>query len=541
MLFFSVLGNGKALLVCWAAVNRTSWNRLGLEIFHSLRKRSFSPILVDYGLPIPRTFTRGVVLALSLGLVKVINQKKFSERVGVILPPGIGGFVANIGLILSGRVPVNLNFTLGSDINRSLLHSTNISTILTASKMVQKFPDFPWTDNVFLVDDYLLNSGRKPLAVLWIVIKAKISPIRTIKKYQISQKGENEIATILFTSGSSGMPKGVMLTHKNILENCRQLFDLELFEDLPNVLVNLPLFHSFGFTVGMIFSVLRRLPLVCTPSPLDHKLNLKAIQKEKIKILLGTPTFLRGYLKRAKNDELSSIRYIVAGAEKSPEEFRSRWEKEVKCDYLEGYGLTEASPAISFNLPSRGKKSGSVGKLLNGISCKTLDIDTGKETNLSDGGILCFRGPNIFTGYWDDQEQTSAVLNAEGWLKTGDLGRIDKNGYLWIEGRVSRFSKIGGEMVPHQKVEEVIHKILGLCPDENLQLVVSARENIQKGEELVVLTTLNLNLQDLKKALREQGLPNLWIPQGLVYTKKIPLLPSGKVNWKEIKSFLSEP
>ena len=536
MRFFSVLGNGKALLVCWVSANRTLVNQLGLEIFHSLRKRPFSPLLVDYGLSVPRTFTRGVVFALSLDLIKILNAKKAGKHVGVILPPGIGGFVANIALILSGRVPVNLNFTLGSEMNKYLLSSTEISTILTASKMVQKFPDFPWSEDIFLVDEYFLSSAKKPLLILYKIIKAKIFPRRMVQEYQVSEHGEDELATILFTSGSSGMPKGVMLTHKNILHNCWQLYDLELFKGLPNVLVNLPLFHSFGFTVGMVFSVLRGLPLACSPSPLDHKLNLKVIQKEKIKILLGTPTFLRGYLKRAKNDELSSIRYVVAGAEKSPEEFRSRWEKEVNCEYLEGYGLTETSPAISFNLPGRGKKNGSVGKLLKGVSCKTLDIDSGNTTNLTEGGILCFRGENIFAGYWNDQQKTSSVLDTAGWFKTGDLGRIDEDGFLWIEGRVSRFSKIGGEMVPHQEVEDAIHKILGLCPDEDLQLVVSARENIQKGEELVVVTRLDLNLQELKKALREQGLPNLWIPQKIILVKEIPLLSSGKVNWKGIRS-----
>ena len=511
-------------------------NQLGLEIFHSLRKWPFSPLLVDYGLSVPRTFTRGVVLALSLGLVKILNEKKADKQVGVILPPGIGGFVANIALILSGRVPVNLNFTLGSEINRYLLSSTEISTILTASKMVQKFPDFPWPEDIFLVDEYFLISAKKPLLILYKILKAKIFPREIIQEYQVSKKGKDELATILFTSGSSGMPKGVMLTHKNILQNCWQLFDLELFEDQPNVLVNLPLFHSFGFTVGMIFSVLRGLPLVCTPNPLDHKMNLKVIQKEKIKILLGTPTFLRGYLKRAKSGELSSIRYVVAGAEKSPEEFRSRWEKEANCDYLEGYGLTEASPAVSFNLPGKGKRNGSVGRLLKGISCKSRAVDTGNETNLRDGGILYFRGENIFKGYWNDKEETSEVLDSEGWYKSGDLGRIDEDGFLWIEGRVSRFSKIGGEMVPHQKVEEAIHKILGLCPDEDLQIVISARENVQKGEELILVTTLDVNLQDLKKALRREGLPNLWLPQKIKLLESIPLLPTGKVNWQEVRS-----
>lgn len=535
MLFFSVLGNGKAFHVCLSTVNRISGNQLGLEIFHSLRKRAFSPFIVDYGLQIPKTFSCGVVLALSLGLVKILNQKKIGDKVGVILPPGIGGFVANIALILSGRIPVNLNFTLGSEINKYLLKSTDITSIFTASKMVEKFPDFPWTEDVFLVDDYLLSSAKKPFSIFLKIIKAKISPSNIIKEYQVSPMGENELATILFTSGSSGMPKGVMLSHKNILQNCRQLFDLELFEGLPKVLVNLPLFHSFGFTIGMIFSVLRGLPIACSPNPLDHKLNLKVIKKEKIKILLGTPTFLRGYLKKARDKELASIRYVVAGAEKSPEEFRLRWEKEVNCEYLEGYGLTEASPAISFNLPGKAKRNGSVGRLLNGVFCKTLDIDNENETNLSDGGILCFCGENIFAGYWNDQEKTSAVLDAAGWFKTGDLGRVDEDGFLWIEGRVSRFSKIGGEMVPHQKVEEAINKVLGFCPDEDLQLVVAARENIQKGEEIVVVTTSDFNLQGLKKALREHGLPNLWMPQKIILIKEIPLLPTGKVNWKEIQ------
>ena len=526
------------MLVYWVVMNRISGNQLGLEIFHSLRKRTFSSLLVDYALPIPRTFSRGVVLALSLGLVKVLNQKEVGEKVGIILPPGIGGFVANIATILSGRIPVNLNFTLGSEMNRYLLSSTKISTILTASKMVNKFPDFPWSEDILLVDDYISGSANSPLSILLKIIKAKISPHSVINEYEISQKGENELATLLFTSGSSGMPKGVMLSHNNLLHNCRQLFDLELFDDKPKVLVNLPLFHSFGFTVGMIFSMLRGLPLACSPNPLDHKLNLRIIYKEKIKILLGTPTFLRGYMKKAKDEELASIRYVVAGAEKSPEEFRLRWEKKVNCNYLEGYGLTEASPAISFNLPQKGKRNGSVGKLLHGISCKTIDAENGDETNLSKGGVLCFRGKNIFMGYWEDYDQTAAVLDSEGWFRTGDLGRVDQDGFLWIEGRVSRFSKIGGEMVPHQKVEDAINKIFGLCPDEDLQLVVSARENTQKGEELLVVSTFDLNLQELRKELKEQGFPNLWIPQDIVQTKEIPILPTGKVNWKEIRNII---
>ena len=186
------MATAKLCLYAGFSANRTLVNQLGLEIFHSLRKRPFSPLLVDYGLSVPRTFTRGVVLALSLGLVKILNAKKAGKHVGVILPPGIGGFVANIALILSGRVPVNLNFTLGSEMNKYLLSSTEISTILTASKMVQKFPDFPWSEDIFLVDEYFLSSAKKPLLILYKIIKAKIFPRRMVQEYQVSEKGEDD-------------------------------------------------------------------------------------------------------------------------------------------------------------------------------------------------------------------------------------------------------------------------------------------------------------------------------------------------------------
>ena len=192
----------------------------------------------------------------------------------------------------------------------------------------------------------------------------------------------------------------------------------------------------------MIFSTVRGLPIVCAPSPINHRLNLKAITKEQIEILLGTPTFLRGYLQQAREGELNSIRYVVAGAEKSSAKFRIRWESALECEYLEGYGLTETSPAVSFNLPGAGKKDGSVGRLLAGVECKTLDVESGKETDSLVGGILCFRGGNVFDGYWHDEDQTNAVFDADGFFKTGDLGRLDKDGFLWIEEEYHAFQRL---------------------------------------------------------------------------------------------------
>jgi acyl-[acyl-carrier-protein]-phospholipid O-acyltransferase/long-chain-fatty-acid--[acyl-carrier-protein] ligase len=511
---------------------------LGMKIFQSLRSRPFRIFLIDYGLPGKRIFSRGVVLSLSLLLSRRIADQVVGQRVGVLLPPGLPGFVANFALFLCGRVPVNLNFTLGPEINREILSSSGVETVLSASAMKKKFPHFPWPENCFWVDEFLREIACKRWLVLQTCLLAWIFPKRVVRQFQIPSMGGVQIATLLFTSGSSGKPKGVPLSHRNLITNCRQLHDLELFREQPRVLANLPLFHSFGMTVGMIFPTLRGLPVVTTPSPLDHRLNIQAISEQKVEILLGTPTFLRGYLKMAKHGDLDSIRYIVAGAEKSPVSFRKRWEEKINCQYLEGYGLTETSPALSFNLPGGGKRCGSVGRLLQGVECCTIDPESHTETDREQGGILCFRGANIFSGYWGNEEKTMEVLDEDGWFKTGDLGRLDRDGFLWIEGRVSRFSKIGGEMVPHGRVEEEIIAVLGLCPSDEPILVVSAMQDEKKGEKLVVLCSQPVDQARVRNGLIRKGISNLWIPRHFIEVDKIPLLPSGKTDWEKIRHFM---
>lgn len=515
-------------------------SNLGKEIFDSLRKSPFKSFLSDYGINPKKELSRGVVLALSLLFSKQLREASKGSRVGIVLPPGLAGFVANFAVLFSGRVPVNLNFTLGHSINCEILEDAHIEFVLTASGMVKKFPDFPWPEQKLMVDEFLHMQSAQKRIVCMTLLRAWIFPDWTASDYRIPRTGGDEVSALLYTSGSSGKPKGVPLSHRNLLANCNQLYGLELFKKQPKVLLNLPLFHSFGFTVGMLFSTLRGLPLATAPSPLDHKLNLRIIAEQKVQILLGTPTFLRGYLKKSKQGQLDSVRYVVAGAEKSPQLFRERWEKEVGCQYLEGYGLTETSPALSFNLPGSGKKCGSVGRLLSGVECCTLDPESGQETPLSEGGMLCFRGPNIFAGYWNDPQRSEKVLSENGWFKTGDLGKLDDEGFLWIEGRSSRFSKIGGEMVPHARVEDEIMDFLGLCPSEEPSLVVTSLPDEQKGERLVLLSSIELDLDHIKNGLSKRGIPNLWIPRKLLPVQEIPILPTGKINWAEIKTILSQ-
>lgn len=515
-------------------------NHLGSALFDSLRKKPFQEFICDYGLTPKKKFSRGITLSLSLLFSAYLTKRLGSEKlVGVILPPGFGGIWANLSLLLSGRVPVNLNFTLGKEINQEIIDRIGLQTLITASQMKKKFPEFPWSNHCILIDEILKKFRVKRWLVLLIYSMILVMPKWVRSHFNIPNAGNTETALILFTSGSAGKPKGVPLSHHNILANCKQMFALKLFKENSRVLLNLPLFHSFGLSVGMIFSTLRGLVLVCTPSPLDSKSSVRAIREEKVEVLLGTPTFLRGYLKTAQKNDFLSVKYVVSGAEKSPRALCKQWEDFVDCEYLEGYGLTETSPAISFNLPGNQKRKGSVGRLLAGIECRILDPEDGQITDSDRGGILCFRGPNIFNGYWGDDDLSKKAITPDGWFHTGDLGRIDCDGFLWIEGRVSRFSKIGGEMVPHTKIEEEIVKALDMISDQEVKLVVSAVRDEQKGERLIVLSTFEINTEGLKQNLKKVGLPNLWIPRAFLTVSSIPTLGSGKIDWQTVKKLAS--
>ncbi len=516
-------------------------SHLASKLFDSLRNAPFKEFICDYGLPLPKKLSRGMTLTLSLLFSSFLKRRLGPEkRVGVVLPAGLGGILSNLALFLSDRIPVHLNFTLGNQINKEIIQRTSLKVVITATPIIQRFPEFPWPKECILVDQILKDFINKRVLILFTYMMVLILPKWVHSRFDIPRIGGSKTAVLLFTSGSSGKPKGVPLSHCNILANCEQMFSLQLFEEDTKVLLNLPFFHSFGLCVGMIFSTLRGMALICTPSPLDSKLSLKAIREQKVEIILGTPTFLRGYLNLAKEEDLLSVKYVVSGAEKSPPGFSVQWENKVACEYLEGYGLTETSPAISFNLPGHQKREGSVGRLLQGIECKTIDPDSGNETNRQEGGVLCFRGPNIFSGYWEDEVLSKEVLGSDGWFRTGDIGRLDEDGFLWIEGRASRFSKIGGEMVPHAKVEEEILAVLNQPTEEQPNLVVCAVQDEQKGERLIVMSTFDINSKDLKLKLRDKGIPNLWIPRVFAVVQKIPTLGTGKLDWQSIRVLASK-
>jgi acyl-[acyl-carrier-protein]-phospholipid O-acyltransferase/long-chain-fatty-acid--[acyl-carrier-protein] ligase len=311
------------------------------------------------------------------------------------------------------------------------------------------------------------------------------------------------------------------------------------------VLGSLPVFHSFGFTVTLWWPLLGGPRVATFPNPLDAPKLVETIERHKLQLLITTPTFLRAFLRKAKPEQLRSLKMIVTGAEKLPLDLLREFETRFGIQVSEGYGMTEASPVVACNLfddpPSKinpdgvlGRRIGSVGRMVPGLSARIRDVETDEDLGIFQSGMLWLRGANVFEGYYKETDQTTAVLK-DGWYRTGDVGRLDEDGFLFIEGRISRFSKIAGEMVPHLTLEHKIVEALDLHPaaGEGPPLAIVGVPDEKKGESLVLLTTIKVDLAALRKKLLEKGLTSLWIPKAAHLVRAVPILASGKLDMRE--------
>jgi len=363
---------------------------------------------------------------------------------------------------------------------------------------------------------------------------------------RLTQSKPTDEAVLLFTSGSSGEPKGVSLTHRNVLANELQFHCRLDSQPGAKILGCLPLFHSFGCTATLWYPVIAGLNLVTYPSPAESKRIAELIDQQKVQIFLSTPTFLRGYMKRVDPEQLASLRLVVTGAEKLPESFAQAFEEKFGIRPLEGYGLTETSPATNLNLPELpsphawpvipSARSGSVGTMLPGIAVRLTNPATEKGIPLDQQGLIWLKGANVFGGYLNNPKKSEEVLR-DGWFLTGDVGRMDEDGFLFIEGRISRFSKIGGEMVPHETLEAVVTKALALDQESERRIAIVGVPDAQKGEVIVLLSTvagfaLEQECIDLRYKLMDAGIPSLWCPKRIVPVADIPMLASGKLDIK---------
>ena len=495
-----------------------------------------------------RTFSGYMILSLSWCFAQELKKTTNKSRVAIVLPPGIGAVIANIACVLADKVPVNINFTLGRNQVLHCLKQADVDCMISATvfrdKLKEKFPDFPWSDHFLDIGSRLQKIPKVKL--LSLLGTLPILPISLASRIlRIPQRGGDQEAALLFTSGSSGDPKGVVLSHRNLLANLRQIEDSDILPDRSKLLSSLPVFHSFGFTVGIWYALSRETVLITTPSPLDTVACINAIKEEGVTITVGTPTFLRPYLRRATKEDLKSLEWVVAGAEKLPEDLVKGFTEDLDTPMLEGYGITEASPVISVNVPNQidqeaphgvwqGHQIGSVGRPLVGVAVRFREVDSNKILAPGETGLLEVRGANIFNHYLSDPHRTREAL-VDGWYRTGDLAWMDDNGFLYLAGRLSRFSKIGGEMVPHGTVEQAILMVLKLEGSAEIVLAVSSQVDSQKGEQLVVLHTVELDVETVRKGLIAAGLPNLWIPKLFKKVPKMPILGTGKLDLNTLK------
>lgn len=516
-------------------------SHLTWEILKGLKKNGRSAEIIDGNDGGRLRFDK--LLAAAIVLSRVIRRETPQKRVGILLPPGKGGHLANLAVLLAGKVPVNLNFTAGEKANASCIEQAGLDKFITADPFVRKMTSFAWPPTRQLI---LLDRVLPPLKArigLWLVLSKILSPGLLASLLKVPKKGGSEEAVLLFTSGSSGDPKGVVLSHRNILANVNQFGARIDLHANDRILGCLPLFHSFGCTVTLWYPMIEGVNVVTYPSPLEVAKLSELVEEHSVNLLLTTPTFLRGYLRKATKEQLASLKYVVTGAEKLPKKVADAFEERFGKPVLEGYGLTETSPASNVNLPdtpkpvgSRGpvlpnRRLGSVGLFIPGIAVRITDPDTNEPLPIHSSGMIWLRGANVFEGYLGQPEKTASVMKG-GWFKTGDLGRVDEDGFLHIEGRLSRFSKIGGEMVPHETVEELINKALGHSEDERRIAIVGVPDEA-KGEALVLLSSNpDIDLQSLRVKLTEDGIPALWIPKKVVDVSEIPMLASGKLDIK---------
>lgn len=511
---------------------------LGREAIRSLARRPGSVAVVDRSSG-RRELSAGRIVAAAAVLSRRIRATVPEGRVGIVLPPGAGAVIANLAVVCAGKVPVNLNFTAARSAIESSIAEAGVRTVLTADAMRARFPDFPWPERAPDLRAEIAAAGGPRAMIPWLAA-AWLLPNQWVARLAVnSEASDRDEAAILFTSGSGGIPKGAVLSHRNLLANVSQISSTSVLPRSGVMLGCLPIFHSFGFTFTLWYPLMHGCRLVTSPSPVDTRALVDAIREEGVTVLLGAPTFLRPFLKKAAPADLRSLDLVVTGAEKLPDELKRRFLEAFHIEILQGYGLTETSPVANLNQPHPpvttatadpqiGYKAGTVGRMLPGMAARIVDPDTWADVEPGEKGILLFRGPNVFSHYLGDAAPGASLR--EGWFVTWDLGRVDSDGFVSIEGRLARFSKIGGEMVPHGAVEQAIADAFGVDPGETQSVVVVGVPDEAKGEALVVVTTLGITAAEMREKLAAAGFPNLWIPREVRRVAAIPFLGTGKLD-----------
>jgi acyl-[acyl-carrier-protein]-phospholipid O-acyltransferase/long-chain-fatty-acid--[acyl-carrier-protein] ligase len=487
----------------------------------------------------------GAALVRSIFLARRLRKIWSGQKmVGLLLPPSVPGALVNHAALLLGKVPVNLNYTVSEETLASCIRQCDIKTVVTSKTLLDKLK-LKVPGEIVLLEEAVAKPGfgEKLAAALiaWLV------PDRFLQGLLGAERKTrlDDLATVIFSSGSTGNPKGVMLSHYNLGSNVEQLEQIFGLNHRDGLLGLLPFFHSFGFTGTLCLPVVLGVGVVYHSNPLEARAIGPLVRGHKLTFLLATPTFLQLYLRGCSTEDFGSLRVVMTGAEKLPDRLAAAFEEHFGIRPLEGYGCTECAPAVAVNthdfrsagFRQIGAKRGKIGHPLPGVSVRIVNPENpwhGENLPVGQPGLMLVRGPNVMQGYLGQPEKTAEVLR-DGWYCTGDIAAIDEDGFLQITDRLSRFSKIGGEMVPHIKVEEKLHELAGSTEQT---FVVAGVPDEKKGERLVVLH--NLTDEQLAPCLEKLGqcdLPNLWKPRADQFfgVGSFPLLGTGKLDLRKVK------
>jgi acyl-[acyl-carrier-protein]-phospholipid O-acyltransferase/long-chain-fatty-acid--[acyl-carrier-protein] ligase len=535
---------------------------LDRAFLHTARLHSWQFFMADGKTP-RVSFASALSKTIYIGR-RLRSQVGERPMIGILIPPSVAGALTNYALMLAGRVPVNLNYTASNEIIASSAQQCGIDVVITSRAFLERFPNMIIPGRTLLLEEALaaprFSEKLAALALAWLLPAGPLK--RALGAHRVKLQTEfatgkdraaqpaggrtaqmDELATVIFSSGSTGDPKGVMLTHFNIMSNISQINQVFVLGGRDKILGILPFFHSFGFMAGLWLPAVQGVGVVFHANPLDAQTVGALIEKYNVTLLVATPTFLQAYMRRCKPESFGSLQYVLVGAEKLQERVALAFEDQFGIRPLEGYGCTECSPIVAVNgkdfrapgFRQVAAKRGKIGHPLPGVSVRIVDIDTGQPAPPGTSGMLLVKGPNVMRGYLGKPEKTAEVLH-DGWYTTGDVAMMDEDGFLTITDRLSRFSKIGGEMVPHILIEEKLNE---LAESTEQVFAVTAVPDEKKSERIVVIHTLpEAKLAPILEKFAQCDLPALWKPKAgqFIHVDAIPVLGTGKMDLRGIKA-----
>ena len=484
---------------------------------------------------------------------KKLDKRVEGQNIGLLLPTTAAGTFVNCAVLMMGKTAVNLNYTAEVESLCKSVKSAHIKSLVTSKKFIKKLEEkgmnlsalLDQLDVIYLED---IKSNISKIQGVLTFLNMKLLPIFLIKKFFVKKVPLEATALIMFSSGSEGTPKGIELSHMNILGNTQQFATLLNVHEDDCIVGSLPLFHAFGICVTTFYPLLEGVKMVAHPDPTDGYEIGKLIQKHNATMLFGTSTFYRLYTmnKKLEPSMLNSLRFIIAGAEKLSSKVRDDFQQKFGKDILEGYGVTETSPVASCNLPNeemydgniqKAHKVGSVGMPIPGTAIKIVDPQTYEELAIGSEGMVLIGGVQVMKGYLHDDEKTQSVLkiiDGKSWYVTGDKGMLDEDGFLTIVDRYSRFAKLGGEMISLGAIES---KLSTLIENEEIEYVTTSLKDDKKGERIILLIS-GINeeqLTELKNRVIKSFENRLMIPSSYKIVQEIPKLGSGKKDYNKAK------